>query len=88
MKQTISTPCPHCGREENGQWFVPCPSDDCPSNKTERLFVVTLKWRVEVTAASEDDAIAKASRELKGVMRGSDYAPFDCWTANEKENDG
>ena len=23
--------CPHCGREESGHWFIPCPSDDCPS---------------------------------------------------------
>jgi hypothetical protein len=28
----IHTPCPHCGREENGKWFSPCPSDDCPSH--------------------------------------------------------
>jgi putative zinc finger/helix-turn-helix YgiT family protein len=26
------TPCPDCGREnEDGTWFSPCPSDDCPS---------------------------------------------------------
>ena len=29
--EAINTPCPHCGREENGKWYVPCPSDDCPS---------------------------------------------------------
>lgn len=27
--------CPFCGREENGRWFIPCPSDDCPSNMPE-----------------------------------------------------
>lgn len=28
--------CPFCGREEEGHWFIPCPSNDCPSNtKTE-----------------------------------------------------
>lgn len=26
----IATPCPSCGREEEGQWYTPCPSDDCP----------------------------------------------------------
>lgn len=25
-------PCPHCYREnDDGTWFTPCPSDDCPS---------------------------------------------------------
>lgn len=24
-------PCPVCFREEDGKWFTPCPSDDCPS---------------------------------------------------------
>lgn len=24
--------CPWCGRTENGFWFNPCPSDDCPSH--------------------------------------------------------
>lgn len=29
--------CAWCGREEpNGTWYVPCPSDDCPSHKEER----------------------------------------------------
>jgi hypothetical protein len=30
--QNINTPCPSCGREEDGKWFKPCPSDDCPSH--------------------------------------------------------
>lgn len=25
-------PCPVCFREEDGKWFAPCPSDDCPSH--------------------------------------------------------
>lgn len=28
-------PCPHCGRNEDGKWFSPCPSDDCPSHEVE-----------------------------------------------------
>lgn len=28
----VGSPCPYCGREENGKWFEPCPSDDCPSH--------------------------------------------------------
>lgn len=31
-------PCPDCGREEeNGKWFSPCPSDDCPSHDKETV---------------------------------------------------
>lgn len=26
-------PCPVCFREEDGKWFTPCPSDDCPSHE-------------------------------------------------------
>lgn len=32
LAMKIETPCPHCGREEDGQWVTPCPSDDCPSD--------------------------------------------------------
>jgi hypothetical protein len=28
----INEPCPWCGREEEGEWITPCPSDDCPSH--------------------------------------------------------
>lgn len=28
-------PCRHCGREEDGKWEQPCPSDDCPSHTPE-----------------------------------------------------
>lgn len=28
-------PCPDCGREEDGKWYDPCPSDDCPSHDKE-----------------------------------------------------
>jgi hypothetical protein len=31
MSDQINTPCPSCGREENGLWYSPCPSPDCPS---------------------------------------------------------
>lgn len=37
MAKRINTPCPHCGREEDGRWFAPCPSDDCPSNDATAL---------------------------------------------------
>jgi hypothetical protein len=32
-RQRTSAPCPECGRHEDGKWFTPCPSDDCPSHK-------------------------------------------------------
>lgn len=32
MEKKINTPCPSCGRNEEGKWFAPCPSDDCPSH--------------------------------------------------------
>ena len=32
-----STPCIHCGREEDGKWFTPCPADDCPSHDEEKI---------------------------------------------------
>jgi hypothetical protein len=25
----LNKPCPSCGREDNGAWEFPCPSDDC-----------------------------------------------------------
>lgn len=28
-------PCPHCGRQADGKWVSPCPSDDCPSHDEE-----------------------------------------------------
>ena len=31
----IECPCPYCGRHEAGHWYVPCPSDDCPSHDKE-----------------------------------------------------
>ncbi len=35
-RAAIDTPCPSCGREEDGHWFTPCPSEDCPSHWEER----------------------------------------------------
>jgi len=30
--EEVTHPCPHCYREnDDGTWFTPCPSDDCPS---------------------------------------------------------
>jgi len=31
LPHKTSAPCPYCGRNEDGKWFNPCPSDDCPS---------------------------------------------------------
>ena len=31
-RRRIGGPCKACGREENGKWYSPCPSEDCPSN--------------------------------------------------------
>lgn len=28
----IQTPCPYCGREDEGKWFTPCPEASCPSH--------------------------------------------------------
>lgn len=33
----IPTPCPHCGREEDGNWYKPCPDDSCPSNSSKTV---------------------------------------------------
>lgn len=33
VSRFINTPCSSCGREEDGHWYVPCPSDDCPSHE-------------------------------------------------------
>ena len=35
----IQHPCPFCGREEEGKWFIPCPSSDCPSHDTKTCAV-------------------------------------------------
>ena len=37
MEKQTSTPCIHCGREEAGKWFTPCPADDCPSHDEEKI---------------------------------------------------
>ena len=34
IDEPVEPPCPHCGREEDGKWFTPCPSDDCPSHNS------------------------------------------------------
>jgi hypothetical protein len=31
-ERPTNEPCPYCGRHEDGKWFTPCPSDDCPSH--------------------------------------------------------
>jgi len=83
--QKIQGTCPHCGRTEDGVWYEPCPADDCPSNEKEHPFEVTLNWKVSVVAKDEDEAIYKASKELQKTVRGSDYAPFDCWSVMERK---
>ena len=35
VSEQIEGPCPHCGRVEDGHWYSPCPSDDCPSHASE-----------------------------------------------------
>lgn len=85
--EQIKTPCPHCGREFEGQWFTPCPSDDCPSNEVEVAVdftqTVTEKghWRGKVPrlALMEKDQQAIIDRATES-MRGIDWS-FD-W-ANE-----
>lgn len=45
LEKKIPYPCPHCGREEDGRWYAPCPSDDCPS-RTDGSVEPTIAGRV------------------------------------------
>ena len=53
--EPVEPPCPHCGREEDGKWFTPCPSDDCPSHeqppKTDPLELENISLRVMLATA-------------------------------------
>jgi len=40
----VNHPCAHCGRAEGGRWFVPCPSDDCPSHDKAKRFKQYTNW--------------------------------------------
>lgn len=63
----IGHPCPHCGREENGTWYSPCPSDDCPGlDDFTRQYIETALW------SSNDE-----SRDDGGDPLDDNYGPDD-----------
>ena len=78
MKNNTSTktetptnePCPVCGREEEGNWFTPCPSDDCPSHDTMKK-----EYRVHISAVIALDVAADSEEQAKRIAAAAVYTP-------------
>ena len=56
MRQ-INAPCPECGRESDGKWLYPCPSDDCVLHTIRNQTYDDLYWAARCALA-----------DLEGIM--------------------
>lgn len=73
-ERVLLHPCPHCGREEDGRWFAPCPADDCPSNvdpgavrcEKEHRAILKLQWRLKALKKVEGLAFLADEEEVVG----------------------
>ena len=79
----ITTPCASCGREEEGKWVVPCPSDDCPSNNKLRLtLTLTVDYDrngVNVGALKSNLVKLVGHGVDNGMLTGDSDATVELW---------
>lgn len=71
QQRRVEHHCDYCGREENaehgpgtGYWYVPCPSDDCPSNDRQAGIALLNQTVERISKLVEQDPDGKKYPDL------------------------